>query len=73
LALLGSHFATETSLTTRGESDICNGNDGCMVAIKIKILLALRNQDGTPNEIQENFDWKILLVYSDKFIIFDTD
>jgi len=44
-----------------------------MVAIKIKVLVALRNQDGTPNEIQENFDWKILLVYSDKFIIFDTD
>lgn len=33
----------------------------------------MRNKDGTPNPIQENFDWKILLVYADKFIIMDSD
>lgn len=43
------------------------------MAIKEKILVPIRSKGGEPLPLKENFDWKILLAFPDKFIIMNSD
>ena len=57
----------------RGDNDICNGNDGCRFAMKNFIMVPLIDDLGLPNDGNEDFNYKIMLVYDEKLIFFETD
>ena len=55
------------------QMDICNGDDGCIFAVKQHLFIPLRNSIGLSNAANEYFELKLMLVYENRLVFYDTD